>query len=211
MSDEAQGTVTGGGIPLHDQAMHLRLSVVENENARLRRFTTLLMIGVAGVTALAAAGLVMARAALGAGTHDGSAFVLRDEAGIERGAWRIQENGATMLSLNDRNGIGRVRATVLEDGAPGLALADAKGRSRVVVSLLADLTATLVFADDEGNTRAVMGMASDGSATIVFADRNGQTRAALGVDADGSPVISVAENATGQVTPPDTTGSRPPD
>ncbi len=191
MIEEPQSS---GSVPLAEQALHLRLSVVESDNARLRRNLMLVSIGLAGAAALAVAGLVMARAAVSGGVQEASAYVLRDETGIERGAWRIQETGASTLMLNDRNGIGRVRASVLADGAPGIALADSRGRSRIVVSLQADLTGTVVFADAEGNTRAVLGLSDDGSATVVFADRFGQTRAAMGVDAEGDPVISVLEN-----------------
>jgi hypothetical protein len=181
----------------HQEALHLRINELENDAHRLRRLTALLGIGTVGAVALAIAGFSMARSLATRTTLDAQAVQLRDENGVVRGDWRIEDDGTTTLMLNDRNGIGRTRLTVFDNGAPGVALTDSRGRPRVVLSLEPDMTGTLTFADEEGNTRSVIGLAGDGSASVAFVDMFGATRAGFGLDRDGEPIFTMVESDEG--------------
>lgn len=193
--------------PRHDstfqESLHLRVTELETQYAKQKRSTTLLVIGMVGAVAIGIAGLSTARALGKAGSLQAREFTLRGEDGMVHGAWRVNEDGSSTLSLNDRNGIERARLKVLDNGESGFALADAKGRPLVVLSLLQDLTGTLVFADEEGNTRAVLGLSADGAAKLFFGDPSGTQQVVIvGVEANGRPTFSMTDLAHDSVSEP---------
>jgi hypothetical protein len=169
-----------------EEALHLRINELEGETHRLRRLTALMGIGTVGAIALAIAGVSMARGQAGRTILDAQEIVLRDAGGIIRGAWNVDAQGMTSLTLNDRNGIGRARLSVFDNGSP-----------RVILSLEPDMTGTLSFAGEDGAMRTVFGLAADGSATLAFVDEAGATRAGFGVDAQGEPVFTMVESESG--------------
>ncbi|MBA2572897.1 MAG: hypothetical protein H0V06_07625 [Gemmatimonadetes bacterium] len=179
-------------------ALVRRVERVEQENARLKEQSRLLMVGgaaVAGMLALLLIGQLASAFFGGVGdVVEARRFVLRDADGMARGVWELTPNGASRLVMQDRDARERIRLTLLPDGSPGLTLADRDGRSHTVLGLLRDQTSTLVFADQAGKTRAVFGVPADGSSTLVFADRDGETRLGVGVDAAGIPGITTFEN-----------------
>jgi hypothetical protein len=172
-----------------------RVNDLENDNARLRRTTLLLSIGVIGALALSLGVFVSARLdrTRVAAHVEAHRFVLRDAQGNVRAVLGPTPEGGSRFVLTDVAGRERLRMTLLADGSPGLSFADSEGRSRAVLAFLPDETANLVFADRTGRTRAVFGLMPDESTTLVFADRDGETRVGLGVDPQGAAGLTLFE------------------
>ena len=172
-----------------------RVDQVERENARLKRLATIFGAGLV-VALLLPPVLAFTR---GAGDEiadvvEARQFVLRDEAGVARGALEMGRDGWVVLTLRDSAARARARLSLLPDGSPGLTFADREGRTRAVLGVLPDQTSTLVFADQSGRSRAVLGITQDQSSTLVFADPFGETRVGVGVDGDGTPNVTVFEH-----------------
>jgi hypothetical protein len=121
---------------------------------------------------------------------EAEALVIRDDAGVERGAFRVDGDGGAAFTFQDANGRARLRLEVLSDGSPGVSLLDADGDSHAILGLLADGTTSLVFADAGSVARAVLALTPDGATRLVFSDTGGLTRVAVGVDSSGEPEVS---------------------
>lgn len=169
-----------------------RMEHLERENSKLKKLIALVSAGV-GVALALCFGLLMVGFRGVGETVEASRFSLRDEAGLVRGMFELDEKGTPQIVLRDRDGRERAKLALIADGSPGLTLADREGRSRVVLGVLPDQTANLAFADAGGKTRSVLGLAPNGSSTLVFADRAGETRVGVGVDATGQPGITLYE------------------
>lgn len=188
-----------------------RMGDLEAQNARLKRLTVGLIVGVAVLVGLGAA-LVAVGGRRGlpgtvAKAVESRSFVLRDAGGRVRGAWGIADDGSLRLALQGARGNGGVTVTVLKDGSSGITISDTLGNERAVLGLLPDQTTTLVFADGGGRSRTVLGLAPSGASSLAFADRNGDTRAGLALDARGFGSFTMAERP-GSAVPdaaPDTT------
>lgn len=142
---------------------------------------------------------------------EAGAFVLKDDAGVQRAALGLDDDGGATLTLTDENGRPRLRMAVLPDGSPGVSLLDSDGESRAVLGLLADGTTTLVFADRGSVARGVYALTPDGASRMIFSDRDGVTRTAVGVNASGRPEVNTIavreEQGRTEASPADT--SRP--
>lgn len=177
-----------------------RLDQLEREHRRVRRYGTMMLIGIAVVLGLGAALVAFSqRRGLPGSVQTVAAqqFILRDRDGRVRGAWGMAEDGTVRLALSDELGRQRVRISLLDDGAAGLSFADSGDRKLAVLGLLADGTTSLVLTDPGGIPRAVLGVQVDGSSNLVFADRLGTTRAGLGVDIKGLGTFTLAEQSGG--------------
>ena len=183
-----------------------RLDALETDNRKLRRLSLALIGIVAVLTGLAVALMVVsARYGLPGTTADIVAarqFVLRDDAGAQRGLWGTDEKGALRLVLQDAAGQPRLRLSLLDDGGAGISLIDSAGHNRVVVALLADQAVSVVLADPNGSTRSVLGLGADGSSSLLFADRRGVPRASLGVDAQGLGTFTLSDRGRSAVDEP---------
>jgi len=180
-----------------------RLDAVERDNARLRRLSIALIVLVAVLAGLAVAIMVVsARYGLPGTTADIIAarqLVIRDDAGLPRGLWGVDDSGAVRLLLQDEAGQPRIRLSLLADGASGVTLIDSAGHNRAVLALLQDQSVTMALADGTGKTRSVFGLAPDGNSTLLFADRTGVPRASIGIDARGVGNYSVSDRGRSQV------------
>ncbi|MBA3259643.1 MAG: hypothetical protein H0T68_09280 [Gemmatimonadales bacterium] len=189
-TEPVYGEQTGGSGLLH------RLEQLERENRRLRRYGTMMLMGIAVILGLGAA-LIFFSGRFGL---PGSAqvvvarqFEVRDIDGRVRGVWGAAEDGSVRLAFNDVGGRQRVRVSLLADGSAGLSFADSADRKLAVLGLLPDNTTTLALTDPAGIPRVVLGVAPNGSSNLVFADRLGTTRAGLGVDVRGLGTFTLAE------------------
>ncbi|HSB54598.1 MAG TPA: hypothetical protein VLD58_09590, partial [Gemmatimonadales bacterium] len=183
-----------------EAALGHRLDVLERDNRRLRRYTTMMLVVVALVLGLGAALVFYSgKAGLPGSPQTVTArqFVLRDGSGTVRGAWGTTEDGSVRISLNDEKGRQRVRLSLLEDGSAGLSFADTADRKLAVLGLLPDHTTSLVLTDPGGIPRVVLGVQPNGSSNIVFADQSGSTRAGLGVDPRGLGTFTLADRSAG--------------
>ncbi len=212
MSDAAANATELKGL-MHEleRGMADRMGDLEEQNARLRRLTVGLIVGVAVLV-----GLGMALVAVGgrrglpgtvAKSVEAQRFVIRDGSGKVRGAWGIADDGSLRLALTGTRGEGGVAVTVLKDGSSGITISDTLGHERAVLGLLPDQTTTLVFADGSGRSRTVLNLARDGASSLAFADRNGDMRTGLALDARGFGTFTMAERPGSNVpdAAPDTT------
>ena len=193
-----------------------RVEAVESDNRRLRRLSLALIGLVAVLTGLAVAlMLVSARNGLPGTTADIVAarqIVIRDDAGVPRGLWGVDDSGAVRLLLQDSERRPRLRLSLLADGGAGISLVDSAGHNRAVIALLPDHAVSVVLADGNGKTRSVFGLAPDGNSTLVFADGSGVTRASLGVDSRGLGTFSLSDRGrSAQAEEPDPDDSVPAD
>jgi hypothetical protein len=177
-----------------EQRFNARIQTLEDENDKLRRRGTVMVVGVAVLLGLATALVVAGRSGFGGRAADvvaAQSFVLRDSLGATRGVWGLDKAGALRLTLQSDSGKGGISLMLLKDGASGLSLTDRNSRPRVVLGVLPDETTTLTLADGEGVTRTVLGLHPSGASTLVFADRGGTTRAGLGVDGRGVGTLTM--------------------
>lgn len=189
-----------------------RLEAVERDNRRLRRLSTMTLLGLAILLGLTTAVMVVAARHGMPGmvpqVAEAKKFLLRDGDGRVRGAWGTNEDGSVQMLLQDAAGRSRLRFSVLRDGSSGLAFVDSANHSRIVVGVLPDESANIVVADQGGKTRAVFGIAPNGATTLVFADRGGTTKAGIGVDNRGLGTLNLVDRPGGQIDePPEDDGS----
>jgi hypothetical protein len=188
--------------PTGISAILTRLEELERENRRLRRFGTMMLVGLAMILGLGAA-LVFFSGRFGlpgsAQTVSAQQFMIRDRDGNVRGVWGTGEDGTVRLALSDPEGRQRVRLSLLDDGSAGISLADSADRKLAVLGLLSDNTTTLALTDPAGIPRAVLGVSANGSSNLVFADRLGATKAGLGVDIRGLGTFTLSERGEGAV------------
>ncbi len=209
---EQSSTSAAGGAPPEPSSaanrllMH-RLEAVEQENRRLKRQGTILML----VTAiLLGVGVALVYTAARRGMPgmvprviEAREFVLRDSEGRIRGAWGADEEGAIRLVLQDYRNQTSIKLNLLDDGTSGLTFADSAGNPRLIMAVLPDETINLVLGDSRGVARTVLGLNPDGASTLVFAVQGGTARTGIGVDARGRSMLSVGQEVEEQ--PPDTT------
>ena len=177
-----------------------RLSDLERDNRRLRRYAGAMLVVVAMVLGLGAALIYYSvRSGLPGSSQTLAArqFVLRDAEGTTRGAWGFSEDGSVRFVLSDASGRQRVRLSLLQDGSAGLSFADSADRKLAVLGLLADHTTNLALTDPAGIPRVVLGVSPNGSSNLVFADQSGSTRAGLGVDSRGLGTFTLADRSGG--------------
>jgi len=196
-----------------------RMEHIERENRRLRRFGTIMLVGMAVMLGITLA-VFLYSGSFGAGTPQNIAarqFTIRDAKGTSRGTWGIAEDGTVRFLLSDLSGRPRVRLSLLPEGSAGLSFADSTDHKLVVLGALPDQSTSFVMSDRQGVPRAVLGMSANGSANLVFADREGATKAGLGVDGRGQGSFTLADRGFGQPAAepePDTTDepvdSQPP-
>jgi hypothetical protein len=188
-----------------------RMDALTNENVAVKKQLrwALIGLGVVFFVTLVLAFLAAPRAAGVAETVQSNQFVLRDQTGLVRGLWEIEQGSGPRLVLRDGDGRERIRLSLLSDGSPGVTLGDREGRPRVVLGLLPDGTTNLVFADAAGTTRAVLGHSSTEATTLVLADRAGFTRAGLVVDADGEGALTLYERDDQPTAAPSTEAPAP--
>ncbi len=186
-----------------------RLENLERDNRRLRRYGTMMGVGLACLLGLTIAlFLYSGRLGLGGAVPENIAarqFTIRDSRGTVRGSWGLGGDGTIRLLLSDAAGRPRVRLSLLPDGSSGLSLADSANRKMVAVGVLPDLTSSFVMSDRSGLPRAVLGVSNDGSSNIVFADRGGAMKAGFGVDSRGIGAIDLPQRG-GAVDLPDAQG-----
>lgn len=182
-----------------------RMDRIERENRRLRRFGTMMLVGVAIVLGVTLAVFVYS-GSFGVGVPENIAarqFTIRDAQGTSRGTWGVAEDGTVRFLLSDLSGRPRVRVSLLPDGSSGMSLADSADRKLVVLGALPDQSTSFVMSDRSGVPRAVLGMSTNGSANLVFADREGATKAGLGVDARGQASFTLTDRGFVQPTEPE--------
>jgi hypothetical protein len=196
-----------------------RMELIERENRRLRRFNTVILVGMAVMLGITLA-VFLYSGSFGAGTPQNIAarqFTIRDAKGTSRGTWGVAEDGTVRFLLSDMNGRPRVRLSLLPEGSSGLSFADSADHKLLVLGALPDQSTSFVMSDRQGVPRAVLGMSANGSANLVFADREGATKAGLGVDGRGQGSFTLADRGFAQPAAepePDTTDepvdSQPP-
>jgi hypothetical protein len=182
-----------------------RIDRIERENRRLRRFGTMMLVGMAIVLGVTLAVFVYS-GSFGIGVPENIVarqFTIRDAQGTSRGTWGIAEDGTVRFLLSDLSGRPRVRMSLLPDGSSGVSLADSADRKLLVLGALPDQSTSFVMSDRLGVPRAVLGMATNGSANLVFADREGATKAGLGVDARGQASFTLTDRGFVQPTEPE--------
>jgi hypothetical protein len=179
-----------------------RLDRIERENRRLKRYGSLMLVGVAVVLGMTVAVFwYSGKFGLGGAVTENLAarrFTIRDSHGATRGTWGIAEDGTVRFQLSDLQGRPRVRLSLLPDGSSGLSFADTTDRKLLVLGALPDQSTSFVMSDRTGVPRAVLGMSGNGSSNLVFADGNGATKAGLGVDARGQGSLTLADKGLQQ-------------
>lgn len=197
MERAVPGLQTPQATPDATAILTQRIETVERENRRLRRLSTMVIVGVAILLGLTTAVMIVAARHGMPGmvpqVFEAKKFLLRDANGKVRGAWGTNEDGSVQMLLQDDLGRSRLRFSVLADGSSGLAFVDTANHARIVVGVLPDESANIVVADVGGKTRAVLGMAPNGATTLVFADRGGTTKAGIGVDVQGLGTLNLVE------------------
>jgi hypothetical protein len=187
---------------MEEERIRRRLLAVEKEAERLRSRAQLLGFGFLITLGMAGFALFFQGPFGGPGDdiHTGSLrtgqIVLEDSDGVQRGEWRVDEEGNSRLTILDRQGNTRLSLSVLNAGFPGLSFTNGNGQTRAALGLLPDESTSLVFADGAGVPRTVLGLSRADAAHLVFADSEGVSRVALGLDGDGEGSVILPEDSS---------------
>jgi AMIN domain-containing protein len=167
-----------------------RVARLERDNATLKRFGALALLGFAAVIA---AGLVQRTAGAAAPTRlEAERFLLRDAQGAIRAALETGTDGTPRLALLDATGHERARLHVAANGAPGLTLFDADGKTaRAALKIGTEGTPGLSLSDGAGRARAILALYR---VPVDTKDRPGATASATPVAAE-SPALGLYDTA----------------
>ncbi|MBT8398310.1 MAG: hypothetical protein KJN92_15155, partial [Gemmatimonadetes bacterium] len=142
MTQESSGSPDVDQIrDLEEDRLRRRLLAVERETERLRGRARIFGIGLLVSLVLAAVATLSPHLlALGGNSVDldtvtARRMVLVDSEGVQRGEWRVDEEGNSRLRVLDRRSRTRLSFSVLSDGSPGLSLTNANGKRRAGLAL----------------------------------------------------------------------------
>jgi hypothetical protein len=110
---------------------------------------------------------------LAAGVVKAREFALVDSGGKERGALRVDGDGATRLTLLDPEGKRRISLGVTPRGAAAVILYDAHDESRATVMTRSDGNPVLALFDGAGGIRASLGPGREGAYELKLFDAGG--------------------------------------
>jgi hypothetical protein len=146
-----------------------RITRLEQQQAELRSANHRLRLAMGALLLFAGAGVLMAQmpGPAQSESYEAEQFVLRDRAGIVRGAMGIGENGTVGINLNDAKGATRISIDLSAGGAPGIDLYDQSGKERETIAL-----------------------GPAGTPGVGLYDQNGQLRTALDIPAAATPGLA---------------------
>jgi hypothetical protein len=150
-----------------------RIVQLERQQAEVRRVNRRLELLAGALALLFGSALVMGQTTA---VHSVEArqFVLRDNAGIVRGAMGIGDNGAVGINLNDIKGRPRISLDIASNGTPGLDFYDAAGKLRATFALGPEGTPGLGLYDPSGKLRTSLDIPAPQTPGLAFYHPNGK-------------------------------------
>ena len=125
-----------------------RIVQLERQQAEVRRTNRRLELLAGALVLLIGSVLVMGQTN-SVHSIEARQFVLRDDAGVVRGALGLGDNGAVGINLNDIKGRPRISLDIASNGTPGLDFYDATGKLRATFALGPEGTPVREFAARE--------------------------------------------------------------
>lgn len=150
-----------------------RIVQLERQQAEVRRANRRLELLAGALVLLIGSVLVMGQTN-SVHSIEARQFVLRDDAGVVRGAMGIGDNGAVGINLNDIKGRPRISLDIASNGTPGLDFYDATGKLRATFALGPEGTPGLGLYDPSGKLRTSLDIPAPQTPGLAFYHPNGK-------------------------------------